>query len=133
MFPGAMPAQANKKERQLIKFYKQLDSTDKKALLSFAEFLTTRTNSNSDSDTTNHVVPSEPLAIPRPEEESVIKAIKRLSKNYPMVDKETILHPISGLMTSHIMQGKKAVDVIDELENLFLEQHNSLNQAHHKS
>ena len=61
----------------------------------------------------------EPLDIPRPDEESVIAAIKRLTKTYPMVDKENILHPIADLMTSHMVQGRSAPDVIDDFEVLF--------------
>lgn len=124
MFPG-MPVQANKQERKLIKLFKSLNSSDKDSLVSFAEFLCSRQNQEKipkmDSD-----IPSEPLDITRPENESVVKAIKRLTTTYPMIDKENILHPISGLMTSHIMQGRKADEVIDELEVLFLEEYKKL-------
>lgn len=125
MFP-AMPVQANKQERQLVKLFKSLDSSNKETLLLFAEFLNTRSQSNStakETDKTNDEVITEPLDIERPEEESVIKAIKRLSTTYPMVNKENILHPISGLMTSHMLQGKEAEKVIDELEVLFLQEY----------
>lgn len=118
-----MPVQANKKERKLIKVFKTLDDDSKKSLLAFAEFLSTRESSeNSINDVEG--VPSEPLDIPRPDGESVVKAIKRLSKTYPMVDKENILHPISAVMTSHVMQGKKANEAIDELQILFLTEYN---------
>ena len=43
-----------------------------------------------------------------------------------MVDKESILHPISGLMTSHILQGRAASEVIDDLEALFLKQYENI-------
>ena len=122
MFPG-MPPQANKQERELIKLYKSLDETNKEAFLAFGEFLKTRSISNSDNS--KIIVKSKPVDIPRPETESVIKAIKRLSATYPMVDKETILHPISNLMTSHVIQGRKAPEVIDDLQALFLSEYES--------
>ncbi len=128
MFPG-MPVQANKQERKLVKLYKSLNNQDKKSLLSFAAFLQSQQLDSVEND--GHLdeksdTITEPLDIPRPDNESVVKAIKRLSATYPMVDKENILHPISGLMTSHIMQGRKANDVIDELETLFLKEYKNL-------
>jgi hypothetical protein len=123
MFPG-MPPQANKQERKVMKLYKSLDEANKEAFLAFGEFLQTRANPNSNN--LDNTAESKPVDIPRPENESVIKAIKRLSATYPMVDKETILHPISNLMTSHIIQGRKAVEVIDDLQALFLKEYESL-------
>ena len=122
-----MPAQANKQERQIIKIFKSLSETNKEAFIAFGEFLQTRAEGLNSDDQPIDVVANEPVEIPRPEEESVIKAIKRLTATYPMVDKETILHPISNLMTSHIIQGRKAPEVIDDLQELFLSKYKSLN------
>jgi len=124
MFP-AMPVQANKKERKLIKLFKQLDKSNQSTLIAFAEFLSSRDLDENVAE--ENVVLAEPLDIERPNDESVVKAIKRLSATYPMVDKETILHPISAVMTSHIMQGKKAHEAIDELETLFLKEYQKIN------
>ncbi|MCF6188842.1 MAG: hypothetical protein L3J51_00010 [Cocleimonas sp.] len=121
-----MPPQANKQERQIIKIFKSLDVANQEALLAFGEFLQTRESTSNYDNQPVDVVVSEPIDIPRPEEESVIKAIKRLSATYPMVDKETILHPISNLMTSHMIQGRKAPEVIDDLQALFLGEYESL-------
>jgi len=126
MFPG-MPPQANKLERRIIKLYKSLSATDQEAFIAFGEFLQSRTASLATNKNSNdNTLISEPVDIPRPEEESVIKAIKRLSATYPMVDKENILHPISDLMTSHMISGRSAPDVIDDLENVFLKEFKSL-------
>ncbi len=70
---------------------------------------------------------TEPLDIKRPDDESVIKAIKRLSETYPMVDKDNILHPISDLMTAHMIQGREAEKIIDELEDVFLKEYKDKN------
>jgi len=115
MFPTTQTS-GNKQERALIKLYKSLNKNDKESLMAFAEFLNNRTDSNR---TENSEALSLPLDIERPKKESVIKAIKRLRATYPMVDEEKVLHPISGLMTAHMLQGKEANIVIDELEELF--------------
>ncbi len=127
MFPG-MPVQANKQERKLVKAFKALNGSNKESLIAFAEFLVSRSQGEIQNADSEDEIATEPLDIPRPEEESVVKAIKRLTANYPMIDKEKILHPISGLMGEHIMQGKKAPEVIDKLESLFeneFKKHNS--------
>ncbi len=111
----------NRQEKQLIDYYSSLSSSDKDNLLAFAEFLSQRVTSNNvDKELIERTTQSQPVAIQRPETESVIKAIKRLTATYPMVEKENLLHSISDLITAHMMQGKKAEIVIDELEDLFL-------------
>lgn len=133
MFPGAMPSggsSLNKKEREWLKLFKDLSESDQQSLVAFAQFLHSREDVSSDeaiSDTVTKAdeIPTQLLAISRPDEESVIKAIKRLTATYPMVDKESILHPISNLMTAHMLQGKSAPDVIDELESVFLKEYES--------
>ena len=111
----------NRQEKQLIDYYSSLSSSDKDNLLAFAEFLSQRATSNNvDKELIDRTTQSQPVAIQRPETESVIKAIKRLTATYPMVEKENLLHSISDLITAHMMQGKKAEIVIDELEDLFL-------------
>jgi len=131
MFPG-MPVQANKQERKLIKLFKSFDANTKETLIAFAEFLQNRATPIDDSKKEKSQVATQPIDIPRPEVESVIQAIKRLTATYPMVNKEDILHPISGLMTSHIMQGKKAAEVIDKLENLFEDEYKKTNNKDSK-
>jgi hypothetical protein len=89
-----------------------LPAAEQAMLLAFAEFLHART-----ADTPRP--PSVPLVIPRPAQESVVKAIKRLSQTYPMLDKSTLLNEASQLLSQHVLQGRPASDVIDELEVLF--------------
>lgn len=57
--------------------------------------------------------------IPRPEEESVVAAIKRLSESYHMLERSALLTETSSLMTAHVMHGRTADEVIDDLEALF--------------
>jgi hypothetical protein len=108
-------------ERRLLKLFKALGQADQASLLAFAEFLEQRGNSAENPDDPEPL--EEPLLIPRPEEESVIGAIKRLSSSYHMLDKSVMLNETSSLMTAHLMHGRPAPDVIDELEQLFSKQY----------
>ena len=106
-------------QRQLLKLYAQLEEADRRSLLSYAEFLLQRAGEDEPTTTEPAGPPPEPLAIPRPESESVVGAMKRLSQTYFMVDRGLILTEASSLMTAHIVHGRPAVEVIDELEGLF--------------
>jgi len=121
-----MPIQGSKSERKLIKLFKALNVSKQETLISFAEFLLAQANEDNDPNLEQgdkKQTITEPLDIERPENESVIKGIKRLSETYPMVNKDNILHPISDLMTAHMLQGKEAEKIIDELEAVFLKEY----------
>ncbi len=100
-------------ERRLLRLYRALPASRQEGLFDYMEFMLARAQPDVPA------VPSEPLGIPRPDQESVVKAIKRLRENYPMLDRARILHETSGLMTQHLVHGKTASQVIDELEALF--------------
>ena len=103
------------KEKKLLRQFRKLEAQQQLMMLEFAAFLQSRT-------VEENKVPEplpEPLDIPRPAEESVVKAIKRLTATYPMLAKDKILNQTSSLMAQHIMQGRAAMDVIDELEEIF--------------
>ena len=104
----------NKTEKKLLNLFSDLDDNDRGSILSFAQFLLEKAKQEG-----RLVVAEKPLTIPRPEEERVVAAIKRLSTAYPMVKKETMLNETATLMTAHMVQGRVAVEVIDELEILF--------------
>lgn len=100
------------RERRLQRVAARLGASEQETLLAFAEFLATRA-------VAVPAPPVEPVSIPRPAEETVVGAIKRLSATYPMLDKDHMLHEISGFMAQHMLQGRPAVDVIDDLEAAF--------------
>jgi len=106
-------------KKQLLKYFSELSEQDQSSLVSYAEFLTSR---ESGSEPAAPEI-TEPLKIPRPETESVVKAIKRLSATYPMIDKSTLLNEISTFMTQHIIHGIAAPEVIDNLEIEFQNQY----------
>jgi len=107
----------NKSQRQLIKLFAQLDAENQQHLLAFAEFLASKPQPAASVDFDE---PPEPAHEQRPDNESVIAAIKRLSRSYSMLNKDDMLHETSDLMTSHVLKGRPAGEVIDELEVLFL-------------
>jgi hypothetical protein len=100
---------------------RRLEAQDQASLLAFAEFLASRQTEQKAPEER----PSEaPIEIERPADESVIAAIKRLSASYPMLDRSRMLNETSTLMSGHLLQGRPASAVIDDLEALF-QQHYS--------
>lgn len=102
----------NRDERRLLSLYRALPAAQKAGLLDYAEYLNHRAIPEQEDA-------KEPLPIPRPAEESVIKAIRRLKQTYPMLDANRLLHETSGLMAQHVVHKRPAPEVIDELEALF--------------
>jgi hypothetical protein len=108
-------------QQRLVGLYRDLPEAEREMLLAFAEFLVTRGGRED-------VTVPEPQAIPRPEEETVIKAMKRLSSTYPMLDKARLLNETSMLMSQHMLQGREAREVIDDLEAVFARHYRELCQ-----
>nr|VFJ71542.1 MAG: hypothetical protein BECKFW1821C_GA0114237_102739 [Candidatus Kentron sp. FW] len=102
--------------KQLIRLFSRLPDSEKKTLLAFAEFLVNRLDSKVALEDESIPVPT---IIPRPENETVISAIRRLSKSYPMLDKATMLNETSSLMAEHVLRGRSAPEVIDKLDAVF--------------
>ncbi len=100
-------------EKRLLRLFRDLDDQQRDTLLAFAEFLRTRLMPQPPSE-----LPT-PELIPRPDSESVVAAIRRLSASYSMLDKGRMLNDTSNLMTQHVMQGRPADEVVDELEEVF--------------
>lgn len=102
-------------EKRLQRILRNLSPEQIATLLEFAEFLAQRTPAGD----TPPAAPAKPLEIPRPHDETVVKAVKRLRATYPMLDARALLSPTSELVTQHLLHGRPAVEVIDELEILF--------------
>ena len=111
MNPNAISAD----ERRLLKHLRALGPSERETLLAFADFLVTR----AEQSPREPAVAREPRPAPRPEQESVVGAIKRLSQSYDMLERDALLHETSALMSAHVLQGRPAGEVIDELEALF--------------
>lgn len=103
-------------QQQLLDLFRGLSPHDRQSLVSFAEFLSTRAAPAQVSEDAPLATPKD---IPRPESESVVAAIRRLSDSFHMLERDALFHETAALMTAHVMQGKPASQVIDELEALF--------------
>ena len=111
---------------RLTRLFTALDEADRRTLLAFAEFLAaggrpplvpcSHLDTPPDPATAQ---PQEPTPLPLPEQEKVIAAIRRLTLTYPMLDHGPMLHETSALMTAHVLHGRPAAQVIDDLEALF--------------
>lgn len=107
--------------KRLVSLFRNLSEPRQQALLEYAEFL-----AGKEAVETASAPPSEPLPIPRPEQENVVKAIQRLMQTYPMLERNHIFHEASAQMTRHLVHGVAATEAIDELERIFARQY----QAH---
>jgi len=114
-------------QQRLLRLFRAMTESQQQNLLSYAEYLAQLDQSCSDqAESAALAVPAD---IPRPESESVVAAIRRLSETFPMLDKDQLLHETSELMTSHLMQGRQAGDVIDELEAVFRRHYERVNSS----
>lgn len=101
---------------RLQTIFQSLSHQEQQTLLYFAEFLEQNRQPSVEEEKVAKV------EIPRPDEEKVIHALKRLAKSYPMLKDEAILKQGADLMTLHFVSGQPAAEVIDQLEQIF-EQH----------
>lgn len=112
---------ADETEKRLTEILSRLPAAQAEALLEFAEFLLMRHGVAGQNEVQKSRVVEipAPVDIPRPAEETVVKAVKRLRVTYPMLDARKLLNQTSELMTQHLVQGRESVEVIEELEILF--------------
>ncbi len=111
---------------RLLAVYRALDEAGRRSLLDFAEFLRQRAGGEAEAAPAEAVAVPPPRDIPRPAGESVVRAIRRLAETYPMLDRGAMLNETSALMAQHVMQGRPAAEVIDELEALFRRHYDAL-------
>ncbi|BCB27506.1 hypothetical protein SKTS_23920 [Sulfurimicrobium lacus] len=100
-------------EKKALHLFRALSDEQQQTVSAFMEFLATRGTLSPSQK------PAQPVEVARPEQESVVKAIKRLRATYPMLDQNKLFHETSEHMTGHLMHGKLAAEVVDELEAMF--------------
>ena len=110
-----------KSSLDLIDLYEAMDDSRKKSLSDFADFLYAQAE-----PITKEILP--PDDVPRPEQETVVGAIKRLKVTYHMIESMAVFSEASSLMTDHMVKGRDVVEVIDEMEVLFEEAYKKLVQ-----
>lgn len=102
--------------KRLLNLFRGLSPERQQALLDYAEFLAGK-------EEAKPAVATEPLPIPRPADENVVKAIQRLMQTYPMLERNQVFHEASAQMTRHLIHGVPASEAIDELERIFERQY----------
>jgi hypothetical protein len=115
-------------ERRFARLYRSLSVADRATLRAFAEFLAQRVPGDTGMAPERAARP-EPEVIERPAQETVVAALKRLRRVYVMLDRGVLLHEASILMSAHVLQGRPAVEVIDELEALFARHYAAYREA----
>lgn len=104
----------DERRQALLAAFEQLDVSRQDRLLEFAATL-----AGSDAA----AVPAVMRPEPRPADESVVAAIRRLTRVYPAAERRRLMGPLSVLMAQHALQGRATVEIIDELELVFERQH----------
>ncbi len=110
-------------EKRLLELFGRLADSQRETLIAFGEFLVTRASEDGEAAPS---VPDKPLPIARPETETVVMAIKRLTQTYPMLDRRKLLGDTSKYVAQHALEGRPAVEVIDELEVVFCRHYENL-------
>ena len=110
------------KDTKLLDLFEQLAPEQQERLIAFAEFLSAGAADSRGAE-------REPPAIPRPENETVTMAIRRLVRTYPMLDRRKLMAEAAEFMAQHALQGRPANEVIDELEALFARHYENLPKA----
>lgn len=87
------------------------------SLLEFADFLAQKYPAV-DTAADLEVVPIE-----RPDRETVIAAIRRLAKTYPMLDRDILFQQTSRAMSDHVLQAVPDHESIDRLEAVFRQEY----------
>jgi len=105
------------KEKKLLEYFRGIPETEQQGLLSYAEYLFQTKKKES----------TRPLSkqnIPRPENENVIQAIKRMTRTYPMIEPSEMMDKATTLMSQHLLHGRDAEEVINELEKIYNDKYN---------
>lgn len=124
MLPMLGQKSSTPQEKRLHSLFRELNPHDQVTLLKFAEFLA----SHSTEVKVDQVCP-EPALLERPATESVVKAIKRLKASYSMLSPDALLSPTADLMAAHMIKGRPASEIIDELEQIFAEHYQQFKAA----
>ncbi|NNL07099.1 MAG: hypothetical protein HKO86_05185 [Gammaproteobacteria bacterium] len=98
--------------KALVDLFNALDKDRQASLFDYAEFLQSRGGAVRQDI-------GQPVEVPKLENETVVGAIKRLKQTYPMIDSMEVFAEASNLMTDHMVSGRDAEEVINEIEALF--------------
>jgi hypothetical protein len=110
-------------EGRLLGCFRELPAQHKTTLIEFAEFLRARAGAAAGSG----AVPARPRRIKAAQGETVVMAVRRLRRSYPMLDRRKLIHETSRCMAEHALEGRPAAEVIAELETVFARHYSRIN------
>ncbi|MBF0415758.1 MAG: hypothetical protein HQL79_08335 [Magnetococcales bacterium] len=109
----------------LQKIEQQLSDTNRDTLLKFAQFLLHQ----EEISTPVPSPPREPLNIPSPPNETVVQALKRLKRNYPMIEADIGLLDAASQFVMQKVLGHPDAELIRKMEKLFSDAYEKWRQA----
>jgi hypothetical protein len=98
---------------RLVMLLESLDETGRRTLVEHAEFLVSR----------REVQAHPPSVAPRPTGDNVVQAIRRLNGSYPGLRRAALMQPVGELLSQHMVDGRAAEEVIEDLEALYARAH----------
>ncbi len=104
-------------KKKIALIFAKLDAQGQSSLLDFAEYLLAKSSPEEQVSTVRGLL--SPTFEVAPESETVIAALKRMRRVYPMLDTGDLFNEASSLVTSNLMGGRPTKEVIDEIESLF--------------
>ncbi|ABK44966.1 hypothetical protein Mmc1_2466 [Magnetococcus marinus MC-1] len=105
----------HKDAKTLLEVWAKLGEPERRSVESFARFLLSQQQPE-----VAPVAPiTEPLNLPAPPGESVVKALKRLKRNYPMIEADMSLLDASAQLVMERMMGGDDAEIIVKMERLF--------------
>ncbi|HCF74145.1 MAG: Crp/Fnr family transcriptional regulator [Proteobacteria bacterium] len=110
----------DKDEAKLLESFRSMSPRARHSLADFASFLAIQEPGAVEE------IGRDPIPLPRPENESVIAAIRRLARTYPMLDKDSVFSTAASLLTQQVMGQREHKEAIDELEEVFRSRYEEL-------
>lgn len=104
-----MRSEEKRQRARLAELSERLDEPQLRLLTEFAEFLAARAENRFDAE----------IVTLRPHSETVVQAVKRLNRSYPMLSRSTLMTSVGDLVSQHMVDGRDAKEVIDALEALY--------------
>jgi hypothetical protein len=103
----------DKERGQLLEVWSQLGKGERQTLLQFGQFL------QSQQAQSQEPVSQLPLNLTKPDNESAVKALKRLKRSYPMIDADMGLLDEASRLLMERVTGTPDPEVIEKMEVLF--------------
>ena len=107
----------DKERAALLEAWRNLGKAERLTLLQFARFL------HAQQAEPGEKISQKPLDLPVPDNESAVKALKRLKKNYPMIEADMGLLDDASRLLMEKVTGTPDVEVIAKMESLFLDRY----------